>query len=113
MLAAFEPSSATNFLAPAARASASPAAVPPVNVTAATSGCAASALAVSRLPGTMLNSPSGSPARWKARAMISAVSTPCGAGLTTAAFPIASAGATFCTKRLAGALNGVIAPTTP
>ena len=52
ILAALEPSSATNFLAPAARASASPAAVPPVNDTARTSRCAARASAVSRSPVT-------------------------------------------------------------
>ena len=95
ILAAFEPSSPTNFLAPAARASSLPAAVLPVTVTTDTSGCAASSFAVSRPPGTTLHSPSGMPAAFIASASSSATSVPGGEGLTTTALPTASAGATF------------------
>ena len=113
MLAALEPSSPTNFFAPAARASSLPAAVLPVTVTAATLGCAASSLAVSRPPGTTLNNPSGTPAFFIACAISSATSVPGGDGFTTTALPTASAGATFWISRLAGPLNGVTAATTP
>ena len=113
MFAAFDPNSPTIRLAAAARAISLPAAVLPVSVMAATSGWAAIACAVSRPPGTTLNSPSGSPARLNASAMSSATSVPGGEGFTTTALPMASAGAAFWTRRFAGALNGVMAATTP
>jgi acyl-CoA reductase-like NAD-dependent aldehyde dehydrogenase len=95
IFAALEPSSPTNFFAPAARANALPAAVLPVTLTTATSGWAASSSAVSRPPGTTLKSPSGMPAVLIACAISSATSVPGGDGLTTIALPTASAGATF------------------
>src|SRR5215468_3996557 len=95
IFAALEPSSPTNFFAPAARANALPAAVLPVTLTTATSRWAASSSAVPRPPGTTLKSPSGMPAVLIACAISSATSVPGGDGLTTIALPTASAGATF------------------
>ena len=65
MFAALDPSSAKNFLAPAAFAKASPAMVPPVRVTAMTSGFETSSCAGNLSPVTTLNKPLGIPALWK------------------------------------------------
>lgn len=113
IFAAFDPSSATNFFAPAARASASPPAVLPVTDTARTVSCAANAIAVSLSPVTTVNRFSGQPAARNNSASFNAVRVPAGAGLITMAFPAATAGATFWTSKLIGALNGVMPATTP
>jgi hypothetical protein len=48
-----------------------------------------------------------------ASASCSATTAASGAGFTMTALPMASAGATFCSIRFTGALNGVMAATTP
>ena len=111
IFAAFEPSSAMNFFAPAARASASPAAVPPVKVKHR----------LRRAPQEQ---------RWRAvaehdieqsRRQAGPATTSASATATRArrmrldddGIALTRAGPTFCSSRFAGALKGVTAPTTP
>ena len=91
-----------------------PTSVDPVNEIFATLGSAISAVAVVEPgPGTTLSAPSGRPASYRMSAIASAVSGVCDAGLTTAVFPQASAGAIFQLAITAGKFHGVIRAQTP
>ena len=114
MTAPLPPSSISVFLAPAARATASPVAYPPVNDTMSTSGWLTSAApTVAPRPGSTASRPAGTPASSRSSTKASAVNGVCSAGLRTTAFPPIRAGASLCATRLSGSLKGVIAPITP
>ena len=80
----------------------------------ATSGCSFQIGTIdSGRPVTMLSHPGGSPASAMVSASSPADSGVRSDGLSTTAQPAARAGATLCSTRLSGKLNGVIAATTP
>ena len=68
---------------------------------------------VSPGPHTSCRNPGGSPASSRVCASATEHSGVCSAGLSTTALPAARAGPTLCTTVFSGALNGVIAATTP
>ena len=91
-----------------------PLAVPPVNETILTPGCATSAApATAPVPGRTFNSPAGSPASSAMRPSSSAGEEVSSDGFRITALPAASAGATFCASIVNGEFQGVIAATTP
>ncbi len=91
-----------------------PVAVLPVNAIFAMPGCSAMAWpAVWPRPGTMLTTPSGSPASDISSAMRSEVSGVISAGFITIVLPAASAGAIFQLVNMSGKFHGTTWPTTP
>ena len=97
-------------LAPIAR----PAGVEPVKDTTRTWGSSISASPTSAPPGSMWNTPGGTPAASSSRARITPPQTLVrGSGLRTTAFPSASAGATERMDRTKGTLKGEMTATTP
>ncbi len=91
-----------------------PVAVPPVNATLSTPGCATSGAPASPPnPVTTLKTPGGNPASSISAANSSVEAGACSAGLTTIVHPAASAGATFQLISSTGEFHGVIAATTP
>ncbi len=109
------PSSSTHFLsaAPARAATARPARVLPVNVTAATRG--SSITAPTRLSSrrNTWNSPSGTPAVRSTSWIASAQPVTFGACLSRAAFPATRAGAAKRNTCQKGKFHGMIASTVP
>ena len=101
------------MLAAAARWIAWPAAVDPVNESASTPGCSASADPVEASPVTTFRTPGGTPASSASSASRRAVSGASGAGLWTTAFPHASAGAIFHEAIVSGKFQGVMTAQTP
>ena len=91
-----------------------PTSAEPVKVSTATSGWSFQVPTISAgWPVTRLYQPGGSPASASVSASRPAVSGVRSDGLCTTAQPAASAGATLCSTRFSGKLNGVIAATTP
>ena len=91
-----------------------PLAVPPVNETSFTPGCATSASpAAAPVPGSTLRRPGGRPASSAMRPSASAAQGVSSEGFRMTALPAASAGATFCASLVIGEFHGVIAATTP
>ncbi len=86
----------------------------PVKATLSTSMCRASASpATWPKPGTMLTTPSGTPASSSSSPSRSAVSGASSAGFSTMVQPVASTGPIFQMVEVSGAFHGVMAPTTP
>jgi hypothetical protein len=116
MFADLPPSScATRFTVGAARAATRvPARLEPVNDTMSTPGCAAIASpTVGPSPGTMLNTPAGTPAACIVSAHRMALNGASSDGFSTMVQPAARAGATLQTIWLTGQFHGVIRPHTP
>ncbi len=91
-----------------------PTAVEPVNWIIFTSGAVTSASPAPGPPGSIWNTPAGTPASSNTRAMITPpAAAVCGSGFSTTALPAARAGATARSDRMSGKLNGEITPTTP
>ena len=91
-----------------------PLAVPPVNDTIFTPGCATSAApAVGAGARQHVEQPGGSPASSATRPSSSAGDGVSSEGFRITALPAASAGATFCASIVIGEFHGVIAATTP
>ncbi len=109
------PSSRTHFLrrAPASLATAFPAAVLPVRVTAATCLCRMTDLACATEISSVWNSPSGKPASRSSFSMASAQPGTLGACLSSAAFPPTSVGAANRSTCQNGKFQGMMAKTIP
>jgi hypothetical protein len=91
-----------------------PARVDPVNAITRINGSSTTAAPMSAPPGSIWNTPSGTPASSKIRANTTPPQTAVrGSGFRTTALPSARAGATDRMDRMIGALNGEITPTTP
>jgi hypothetical protein len=85
-----------------------------VNDTLSMPRCPAiAAPAVSPKPGTMLTTPSGTPASARSSPNRSAVSGVCSAGLSITVFPQARADAIFHTAMVSGPFHGMIPAQTP
>ena len=114
MFAALPPSSSVRRLPVPAivRRMILPTSVEPVKATLST-GDSTSAAPVSPAPVTMFTTPGGSSASWITSASSSAVSGVVSAGLSTAVFPVASAGASFQAAISSGKFHGMIWPATP
>src|SRR5262245_23664386 len=111
---AFEPSSNRTFLRAAFAAIAQPTAAEPVNVIYATSSWVASASPTTEPePVTTFSHPAGTPSPFSNSASSSDDTGVCDAGFSTTGQPAAIAGASLCTTRLSGKLNGEIAASTP
>src|SRR5207248_5710213 len=90
-----------------------PAAVEPVNEILSTPGCRTRCSPTSRPAGTMLTTPSGTPASTSMSAITNASSGDSGAGFSTIVHPVTRAGASFDIVVNCGTFHGTIAPTTP
>ncbi len=110
---ALPPSSSSTRFSPAMPRIRSPIASLPVNPTTSTSGLRTSGSPTSASPWITLSTPGGSPALVASSASMTATSAPRTSGLWTTVFPAPSAGAILWQAVLSGALNGVIAATTP
>src|SRR5918994_3155958 len=113
MVAALPPSSSTSRFGPAARDTAAPAAALPVKLTADTTGDSHTRPPTSAPPWTTCTASGGIPASsntWTSRVETAGA---CGGGLTIVVLPAAKEAASLWVSRFAGALNGVIAATTP
>ena len=88
-------------------------AVLPTKDTASTSGCSSRAPTASASPWSTVNVPSGNPARCTRSASISDAEGSFSDGLSTKAFPHASALASIHSGTITGKLNGVMPATTP
>ena len=88
-------------------------AVEPTKEIAFTSGCSSSASTASLSPCTTLNTPSGSPASFSSRAIISEADGSSGLGLRTKQLPAAIATGYIHIGTITGKLNGVMPATTP
>ena len=116
MFGLLPPSSSEIFFtfAEASRMISWPVAVSPVNATLPMPGCAAiDAPTVPPGPVTTLRTPAGMPASRASSPRRIAVSGVYEAGLRSAVFPAASAGATFHAAISSGKFQGTIRPTTP
>ena len=115
MLADLPPSSSVSrfMLAAARRWISWPAAVEPVNESASTSECSASADPASASPVTTFKTPAGIPASSASSASASAVIGASGAGLWTTVLPQARAGAIFHEAIVSGKFHGVMTAQTP
>jgi hypothetical protein len=90
-----------------------PAAVEPVKLTLSTSGWVTRCWPVSRPAGTMLTTPSGTPASMHIWARALALSGVSGAGLSTIVDPLASAGASLSIEMNSGTFHGTMPAQTP
>src|ERR1700754_1878425 len=111
----FPPSSrrtSRRSVAPAA-ATASPAAVYPVNETLSTPGCFTRYSPTAASPGSTLTTPSGSPISAIISASSTAFNGDSGAGLRMTVQPASSAGISLVVMRNCGMFHGTIAATTP
>ena len=90
-----------------------PTSVEPVNATLSTPGWATSAAPAASSPVMMLTTPGGSSASRSTSASSKAVSGVVGAGLRTAVFPQASAGASFQAAISKGKFHGITWAATP
>ena len=113
IVAAFPPSSRTRRLPAAVLATLWPAAALPVNATALTSGAATKAVPSTAPPWRTCRAASGIPASKRIRTNKVVAPGACGGDFTIVVLPAANEAATLCASRLTGALNGVIARTTP
>ena len=113
IVAAFPPSSRTSRFPAPLRATAWPVPTLPVKLIAATWGPDVSTPATSGPPWTTCTASSAMPASSSARTSAIELAGACGGGLTIVVFAAAYDAPSLCARRLTGALNGVIATTTP
>ena len=113
IVAALPPSSRTRRLAPAARATAAPVAALPVKLTTSTSCSAHRAAPTSPPPWSSCTASTGAPASSRSATSAAETAGACGGALTIVVLPAANAAPSLWARRLAGALNGVMASATP
>ena len=110
---ALPPSSRTTFFLPARSFIRQPTDGEPVNVSSLNRSSDTIRSPSSRLIGSTLTMPSGTPAASMISATLSMTSGSLDGGLRTIGLPDAMAGATLCAARLSGKLNGLIAAIGP